>query len=202
VRAVNLLPPEVTKASFEGRNIPLLVGVCGSVLAAAVIGAQFMTQSGRVSTARQDLGALQAKVDALPPAPAGPTPAQSQLAGVHSARVSALSTALGTRVSWDRVLRELSLVLPEDVWLTSLQAHSPVSPATGLATPTGGEPTMFLLEGRTYSHDGVARLLSRLQVAPDLTNVQLKSSTLSKVDRQRVVDFSIAADIKSVGAGS
>ena len=39
---------------------------------------------------------------------------------------------------------------------------------------------MFTIQGRTYSHDGVARLLSRLQVVPDLTNVQLISSTKSK----------------------
>ena len=58
------------------------------------------------------------------------------------------------------------------------------------------------MEGRTYSHDGVARLLSRLQVVPDLTNVQLQSSTLSVVDGQNVVEFSIAADIKVAGAPS
>ena len=61
----------------------------------------------------------------------------------------------------------------------------------------------FTITGRTYSHDGVARLLSRLQVVPDLTNVQLVSSTLSKVGNQDVVDFTIAADIKSAtGTGS
>jgi hypothetical protein len=62
---------------------------------------------------------------------------------------------------------------------------------------------MFTLQGRTYSHDGVARLLSRLQLVPDLTNVQLISSTRSKVGNQPVVEFTIAADIASAtGAGS
>ena len=59
-----------------------------------------------------------------------------------------------------------------------------------------------MIQGRTYSHDGVARLLSRLQVVPDLTNVQLVSSTLSKVGNQRVVEFSIGADIKVAGSPS
>jgi Tfp pilus assembly protein PilN len=62
---------------------------------------------------------------------------------------------------------------------------------------------MFTIQGRTYSHDGVARLLSRLQVVPDLTNVQLVSSTRSQVGNQEVVDFTIAADIAAAaGAGS
>jgi len=115
--------------------------------------------------------------------------------------VSALSTALTSRVAWDRVFREFSLVLPDDVWLTTLTAKSPISPLTNVSTSSpGGAPSQFTIQGRTYSHDGVARLLSRLQVVPDLTNVQLQSSTLTKVGGQNVVDFSIAADIKVSGA--
>jgi Tfp pilus assembly protein PilN len=161
-----------------------------------------MTQSGKISIERQNLVSLQARVNALPPAPAGPSSGETQLAGEHSARLSALSTALGSRLSWDRVFREFSLVLPSDVWLTGLQAHSPVSPATNASTSSGGAPTMFVIQGRTYSHDGVARLLSRLQVVPDLTNVQLQSSSLTKVSGQQVVEFAIAADIKSGSGGS
>jgi Tfp pilus assembly protein PilN len=90
--------------------------------------------------------------------------------------------------------------LPEDVWLTTLTAKSPISPLTNAAATSGGAPSQFLLQGRTYSHDGVARLLSRLQVVPDLTNVQLVSSTLSTVGGQQVVEFSIGADIKVAGS--
>ena len=118
--------------------------------------------------------------------------------------MTALSAALASRVSWDRVFREFSLVLPDDVWLTELSAKSPISPATNASSSTGtGTPSEFTITGRTYSHDGVARLLSRLQVVPDLTNVQLVSSTLAKVGNQDVVEFSIAADITSAsGTGS
>jgi Tfp pilus assembly protein PilN len=203
MRAVNLLPRDSGHKAFaEGRNLPLLGGVCAGVLVAAVMGSQFMMQSGKLSSERQNLDALKAKVAALPPVPAGPTPAESQLAGEHSKRVTALSTALGSRVAWDRVFRDFSLVLPDDVWLTALQAQAPVSPGTNAPVAGGGAPTMFVIQGHTYSHDGVARLLSRLQVVPELTNVQLQSSTLSSVDRHPVIDFSIAADIKPAGGGS
>src|SRR5919204_174397 len=104
MRAVNLLPRDSGHKAFaEGRNLPLLGGVCAGVLVAAVMGSQFMMQSGKLSSERQNLDALKAKVAALPPVPAGPTPAESQLAGEHSKRVTALSTALGSRVAWDRV---------------------------------------------------------------------------------------------------
>jgi Tfp pilus assembly protein PilN len=201
MRAVNLLPREQAQRTIKKESLPVLVGACSGVLVLAVLGAMFMMGSGKVAAQQRKVDDLNRAYQALPPPPAGPSAAQQQLAGEQSARVSALSTALTSRVAWDRVFREFSLVLPEDVWLTTLSAKSPISPVTNTPTSTGtGPPSQFTIQGRTYSHDGVARLLSRLQVVPDLTNVQLLSSTLSKVGGQDVVDFSIAADIKVTGA--
>ncbi|HMI29598.1 MAG TPA: PilN domain-containing protein [Gaiellaceae bacterium] len=201
MRAVNLLPRDHGQRTIKKESLPALVGGCSGLLVLAVLGAMFMMGSGKIASQQRKLDDLNRQFQALPPPPPGPSTAQQQLAGEQSARVSALTTALSSRVSWDRVFREFSLVLPEDVWLTSLTAKSPISPATN-ASSTGGStvPSMFTIQGRTYSHDGVARLLSRLQVVPDLTNVQLISSTRSKVGNQPVVEFTIAADIASPGA--
>jgi Tfp pilus assembly protein PilN len=201
VRAVNLLPRDQAQRAIKKESLPVLIGACSGVLVAAVLGAMFMMGSGKIAAEQRKLDDLNRTYHALPPPPAGPSAAQQQLAGEQSARVSALSTALTSRVAWDRVFREFSLVLPEDVWLTTLTAKSPISATTNTPTSAAGAaPSQFTLQGRTYSHDGVARLLSRLQVVPDLTNVQLLSSTLSKVAGQDVVEFSIAADIKVSGS--
>ena len=198
MRAVNLLPRDQGQRQIKKESLPVLVGACSGLLVAAVLGALFLMGSGKVAAQQRTLDDLNRRYQALPPAPAGPTAAQQALAGEQSARVSALSTALGSRTAWDRIFREFSLVLPDDVWLTTLTAKSPISPLTNAST-TGAAPSQFTIQGRTYSHDGVARLLSRLQVVPDLTNVQLLSSTLSTVAGQDVVEFSIAADIKVAG---
>lgn len=201
MRAVNLLPRDQSQRTITKESLPVVVGGCTGLLVLAVLGAMFMMGSGKVASQQRKLDDLNRQFQALPPPPPGPTTAQQKLAGEQSARVSVLTTALSSRVSWDRVFREFSLILPEDVWLTSLSAKSPISPATN-ASSTGGStvPSMFTIQGRTYSHDGVARLLSRLQVVPDLTNVQLISSTRSKVGNQPVVEFTIAADIAAAGA--
>jgi Tfp pilus assembly protein PilN len=202
VRAVNLLPRDTGQRTIKKESLPALVGGCTGLLVVAVLGAMFMMGSGKIASAKRNVDDLNRQFEALPPPPAGPNAAQQQLAGEQSARVAALTSALSSRVSWDRVFREFSLILPDDVWLTSLSAKSPISPATN-ASSTGGStvPSMFTIQGRTYSHDGVARLLSRLQVVPDLTNVQLISSTRSKVGNQPVVEFTIAADIASATGG-
>jgi Tfp pilus assembly protein PilN len=202
MRAVNLLPRDQGQKTIRKESLPVLVGACSGVLVAAALGAMFMMGSGKVAAQQHKLDDLNRRYQALPPPPAGPSAAQQALAGAQSARVSALSAALSSRVAWDRVFREFSLVLPDDVWLTTLTAKSPISPLTNAASSAGGAPSEFIMEGRTYSHDGVARLLSRLQVVPDLTNVQLQSSTRSVVGGQDVVEFSIAADIKVAGAPS
>jgi Tfp pilus assembly protein PilN len=200
MRAVNLLPRDHGQRTIKKESLPLLVGGCAFLLVAAVLGAMFMMGSGKIASEQRKLDDLNRQFQALPPPPPGPTAAQQQLQGEQSARVSALTTAMTSRVSWDRVFREFSLILPEDVWLTSLSAKSPISPATNTSS-TGGStvPSMFTIQGRTYSHDGVARLLSRLQFLPDLTNVQLISSTRSVVGKQPIVDFNIAADIAAAG---
>lgn len=199
MRAVNLLPRDGQKALGK-ESLPVLVGACSGVLVAALLGAMFLMGSGKIAAQQRKLDDLNRRYNVLPPPPAGPSVAQEQLAGEQSARVSALSTALGSRVAWDRVFREFSLILPSDVWLTTLTAKSPISPATNAASSAGGAPSQFTIQGRTYSHDGVARLLSRLQVIPDLTNVQLQSATRSTVGGQEVIEFSIAADIRVAGS--
>jgi Tfp pilus assembly protein PilN len=200
MRAVNLLPRDQKQRAVNKQSLPVLVGACSGLLVAALLGAMFMMGSGKIAAQQRKLDDLNRRYSALPPAPAGPSAAQEQLAGEQSARVAALTTALSSRVAWDRVFREFSLVLPDDVWLTTLNTKSPVSPATNAPSGSGGPPSQFTVIGRTYSHDGVARLLSRLQVVPDLQDVTLVSSTLSKVGALNVVQFQIVADLRTAGS--
>ncbi len=51
--------------------------------------------------------------------------------------------------------------------------------------------------GYTYSQASVARLLERLSVVPDLTDVQLKSSQSTTVSNQKVINFTIVANIRN-----
>src|SRR5437867_3917952 len=153
MRAVNLLPRDHHQKAVGLPSTPVLVGICAGVLVTAALGTDFMMQSAKVAKAQHKLDGLQAQVQALPEAPAGPSAGVTQLAGEHSARVTALASAMANRVAWDRIFREFSLVVPDDVWLTTLTAHSPASTTT--STGPSGAPTQFAITGRTYSHDGV-----------------------------------------------
>jgi Tfp pilus assembly protein PilN len=196
VRAVNLLPSK-KEIRERRRQAPAaaLGGVVGVVAVTAGLALWFLSASSAVSERQSEVDALRAELAAVP-APAPRDTSGDTLQQEKAARVTALSAALGKRVAWDRVLRELSLVTPNDVWLTTLQATSP----TASGSSTGGGA--FSISGRTYSHDSVARLLARLSLVPDLDQVKLEKSTLNKIEGRDIVEFTIGAAVRARGATS
>lgn len=167
MRAVNLLPRETTKQrGISQKNLPAVVGAGLGVVVTGALALSFLGAAGKAKTAQQQLNDVTAQLAATPK-PAAPVPLpNSQLAGEQSARVTAVSTAIGGRVAWDRILREFSLVLPDDVWISTL---------------TLGNGSISLA-GTTYSHESVARLLARLALVPEFSNIVLSSSTASGGD--------------------
>jgi Tfp pilus assembly protein PilN len=205
VRAINLLPRDDARSGQP--QWVVLVPVVAALLLTALTSIAFLSVSGTVKSRGSELATLKDELAAIPTPDASKVQSQSALASDEQTRVTALGTALSRRVAWDRIFRELSLVLPDDVWLATLSAKAPV-PSSVATDPAASAPgtsvaaTEFTLDGYTYSHAAVARLLTRLAVVPDLVNVQLQQSTLTKVGTAQVVHFVIAADIRTPGAGS
>lgn len=203
MRAVNLLPAK--KDSREKRRQPNLValgGVVAAVAVTAVMAMWFLNASGAVTERQSELDTLNAERAAIP-VPKPRDTSGDALAQERSGRLNALAVALGGRVAWDRLFREISLVTPDDVWFTTLQASAPSTPsadaaAAGATATVGG----FTITGRTYSHDAVARLLSRLSIVPHLDDVKLEKSVIGKSEGRTVVEFTISAAVRTSGAAS
>jgi Tfp pilus assembly protein PilN len=204
MRAVNLLPIDSGKSTRKTPKPVAITGLVGTGVVLVALGAGFFMSNGTLSQKETELANVQTELLATPrPEPPKPAVEASPLAGQRAPRLNALSTALADRVSWDRIFRRFSLVLPDDIWLQTLAATAPVEAEAGAAAPEGSAGTPgFAITGRTYSHDGVARLLKRLQALPDLENVQLSSSKLADVGGQDVVEFTIVAGVRPDGASS
>lgn len=201
MRAVNLLPRDAPVKSFAANRGVAFGGVGGAVLVTALLATMTMGAGGTVTEKQSELDLLRVQIAAVPKPVVEDTSGDAQLVAEKGLRVGALSAALGGRIAWDRVLRQVSLVLPEDVWLTNLSATAPVAVDPAVPTPTAGPPG-FNLVGSTYSQDGVARFLSRLSVVPDLEDVRLVSSQAALVGERELVQFTIVADVRAPGAGS
>jgi type IV pilus assembly protein PilM len=213
MRSVDLTPRDIVKARGERRNLlPVLIPAAAAIPLVA-LGFVFAQAHGKVSHRQSQLSSLQAEYAALPQ-PTRPH-IDANLGLTEAARASAVAQVLGTRTSWDRMLRDLSRVLPQDVWLTDLKASvaTPLSsvlvgapaatsttPATNAAIPSA--PTGVTITGYTFKQKDVARLLTRLVALPTLQNVQLQSATTATVGKKDVVQFSILADMRGVGGAA
>jgi len=194
MRAVNLLPRDEVKRSFAAKRGVVFGSAAGAALVTVVLVSMTISAGGAVGEKQAEVDALRAQIAAIPAPNVKDTSTDDALAAQKGARIGALSAALTTRVAWDRVLRQVSLVLPEDVWLTTLTAAAPTATAGAAAAGSG-----FTLSGSTYSQNGVARFLSRLAVLPDLENVRLQSSQSALVSERELVQFTILADVRGPG---
>jgi Tfp pilus assembly protein PilN len=202
MRAVNLLPRQHVEKRREAPNTVVLVAAIGGAAVMLALVAGVLLANRSVDRQRQQLSAAQA-VLAVTPAhhvSAKTNAFRSAVLSQRQERSLALASALSKRVAWDRILRRFALVLPNDVWLTSLTGTVPLdaTPAAVTTTPSALPPaaTALTIQGYTYSQAGVARLLERLAVLPDLKNVQIQNSQSATVDGQTVFNFTIVSDIR------
>jgi Tfp pilus assembly protein PilN len=177
VRAVNLLPGGDATQGRKVPPLPVLVGCVGTVLISALLAVMFLSAHSGVAKKQRALEQIQAEYAAIP-APAPASPVVADLPKQRQTRVTALATVLGQRVAWDRLLREVSQVVPSDVWLLTLNAVAPALTPPGKAS-SETLPQGFTVTGCTYSQDSVARFLARLSVVPDLTQMTLGKSEAS-----------------------
>jgi Tfp pilus assembly protein PilN len=209
MRAVNLLPAGATRGRRWGagdrgdaKRVLLTAAVVAAVLMAALVAA-FVHAHSSVADKQDTLAGLEQKVVA----------AQAKAAAVQAARTNAqarrvaVTDVTSKRITWEQVLRDLSRVLPANVWLQNLQAQSP-TPTVGASTAstasatttTGTTPTAFVVAGYTSSQRGVARVIDRLSILPWLSDVSLQQSTRADTATGgKAVQFTIGANLSSTG---
>ena len=207
MRAVNLLPRQHVEQKRERPNPVVLVAAIGGAAVLLVLVAGFLVANRSVDRQQQALTAARAELAVTPAHHVSSTTNtfRQTVLDDREQRSLALASALGKRVAWDRILRHFALVLPDDVWLQSLTGTVPLDPTSTLSTTSSALPTAgteLTITGYTYSQESVARLLERLQVLPDLKNVQLESSSSAPVGGQNVISFTIVSDIRTGGGAS
>ena len=187
MRPVNLIPPDQRKgaARAAGAEAPpvgiyALFGALGvavlCVLALVLTSNQINGKSEKLSKVQVQAQGAKQVADALRP--------YGQFAQVQQARKLEISSLVATRFDWERALNQLSLAIPDNVWLLSLSGT--LSPAIDVEEAGGGgdtanlrqkvEAPAFSITGCTYSQHAVARMMTRMQNLDDVTDVQLAKS--------------------------
>jgi Tfp pilus assembly protein PilN len=182
VRPVNLIPPELRRGDQAplrtGPVAYMVIGALALVLAGVTMlvltGNQISDRKGEVTQLRHEDAAAKARAERLA--------AYTQFQVMSEQRVAAVTSLADSRFDWERVMRELSLILPSNVWMTNLTASA--APGGGESTGGGGslggsvQGPSLELSGCTTGQDAVAGFVTALKDIDGVTRVGLESSSV------------------------
>ncbi len=182
MRPVNLIPIE----QRHGERAPMRGGpvayiVIGALIAALAGVTLLVVTGNQISDRKAEVAQLE-REDAVAKARAARLDAYTQFKAVHDKRVATVTSLADSRFDWERVMRELALVLPSDVWLTNLTGtdNPQVTPAGAASVALRASipgPALELV-GCAKGQDAVAGFVQALKEIDGVTRVGVQSSAL------------------------
>ena len=180
MRPVNLVPPEQRR----GERAPLRSGPLAYVLvgflavALAAITSMVLTQN-QIAEAESEKASLEVQhTEAL--ARAAALRPYAEFASLQAARTATVASLAQSRFDWERVMRELALVIPEDVWLVEIAGTAgpevQVEGAGIVTTRSNAAGPALEFVGCGSGQDAVARFVAALEDIDGVTRVGVQSS--------------------------
>jgi Tfp pilus assembly protein PilN len=180
MKAVNLIPGDQRRAKASGERAGssyVVLGVLAVLLVMAV--AYVVTANGvndktsKAAKAKQEADTLETQAAELD--------SFTDFSSLKEQRLAAVVAAAETRFDWERLIRELSRVMPAGSWLQTTQASvlgDPNAVATPTAAATVAAPSApsATLVGCTPRQSEVAKILVRLRSLHRVTDVELNES--------------------------
>jgi len=172
VSQVNLLPPELRQRQASRRLTSLVVAAGLAVL--ALIGVFYFMQTQKLSDAEAELAAQQARNAEL----TAEIQSLTQYATLQqelAAQEALVASLYANEVSWSSALLDVSRVIPDASYLTSLNGA-----ITATAPPTGSPETTLIgnmtFAGVADQTDTIADWLTRLEQVQGWVNAWVSSA--------------------------
>lgn len=195
---VNLLPPEIAEQARFRKIQGALIGAL--VLAVAGVGFLFVAATGSVSDAQTSLESSQATGSTLQ-SEASTFASVTETYARAAAAEAMLVEAMGQEVRYSRFLNDLSLTIPDNVWLTdaTFTQDEPVLAADpALADPaSAGSLGTVTFGGTAFTQDDVAVWLERLATQEGFDNPYLTSATGELIGERPTVTWSTTVVLTS-----
>jgi Tfp pilus assembly protein PilN len=203
---VNLLPSDVRERQRSRRLVAAVIAAVGAVV--ALLFFVFVLQSARLSNTEQRLNAQQA-VNADLQGKIGQLQRFQELKQIVAARQGVAAGALNGQVAWSGVLRDISTVIPNKMWLTGMTAS--LADASALPVPAAGSPSAgsssgsiapsmagsIQFQGMASDFPTVAKWLTRLEQVKGWVNSWSSSAVKSTSEDANAnkVQFTASVDL-------
>ncbi|HEY0346338.1 MAG TPA: PilN domain-containing protein [Solirubrobacteraceae bacterium] len=177
MRAVNLMPSDArgplgARGGRGGGAAYVILGALAALVVLASLWAVANKQAGDRSAELVRVNAEAAAAEAR----TGAAAPYEEFARLAKERVATVSALARSRFDWAHAMREISRVLPADVWLTELGGESGATDEAPSPTTSVAPSPTFKLDGCTRSQAKVARLLARLRAVDGVRTVDLSKS--------------------------
>lgn len=202
MRAVNLLPPtKRRRPGFSGsRRAP--VAVAGAVVVIGAMGYWGWSVQSELGSVRDEVAAASAERDGLRGQIGAFQAAQARVSA-QAVRRGAVVGLVSGRVNWERIVRDVSAVMPRETWLSNLRGETDAASALVPTAATAGQPAVaqsavprgLHLDGFAYTQPEVANLMARLAAIPGLGEPRLATSERQLRGGRSVIHFVIDAPI-------
>lgn len=189
MRPINLIPQDQRRrAPSESSGKGTYAVLAGLAVLVAMVA--FYVLSSNQVTERENEAAVAAAEATRLEAEAANEASYTDFAAIAQTRVSSVMGVAATRFDWERMMREVSLIIPSDSWL--LSADASVAPAGDEADPAAaavlstGPSATFV--GCTPRQSDVARMMVRLRQMHRVSDVTLNESGREGADQPATMD--------------
>ena len=177
MRAINLLPARYQPARASGERPGIGYAVVGILAVLLLMVVAYVLTNNGINDAKEKTAQAQVEQQ-VAQAKIGQLQAYGDFSTLKASREQAVRGVADARFDYERLMREIALVLPHNTYLTQFTSGAAGAPGstpapTGTATSTG--PTISVT-GCAPSHPGVATALVRLRKLHNVDTVDLKSS--------------------------
>lgn len=186
MRPVNLIPIEDRRgATPKMRGGPLAYIVLAALIALLAGVTATVITSNKISASKTEVARLESEKQATA-AKATRLAAYTQFQQVHDQRIATVTKLANSRFDWERVVRELSLILPSDVWLTNLTGTDTpevaINGGASIALRASVPGPALEIVGCGTGQDAVAGFISDLKQIEGVTRVAVESSLLGEAE--------------------
>ncbi len=198
---VNLVPLEEQRREFRRRFY--IIPFAGAALLLIGMGSTYVYFDREVANTQKELQGLKE-------ANAQQAPKVKELEKYEAMqkekqdRLRAVVEIYSQRVRWSRILDYLAYVIPDQVWLDTLDGEVPELIVSTKKSSSAAPEYDFIIEGHSYDMTTVAMLMSRLTLLDDLTNVVLISAEKEQISGGGgyAIRFRVGADLSDKVAPS
>ncbi len=184
MRPINLIPEDERRGSGARRKGGPLAYILIGALVILLAGVTLLVSAGNeISGTKSEIVELKSEI-AASEAKAEKLAAYTQLREIRDRRVATVQSLADSRFDWERVMRELALILPGDVWLTNLtgtvKPEVSVNGAASITLRHGVVGPALELIGCASGQEAVAGFVASLKDIDGVTRVAMQYSKLGE----------------------